>query len=109
MLAQANALMAGQRAEPDKPYSHYSGNRPSINIALDNLDPSNLGALIAAYEHKIFVQGVIWNLNSFDQWGVQLGKRIAKQIGTDFDRPSDSLDPSSKALVKWMEPRLRRE
>lgn len=106
MLAQSNALMTGQAAETDKPYTLYEGDRPSISIALERLSPATLGSLIALYEHKIFVQGVIWNLNSFDQWGVQLGKRIASTIGTEFSKPNSKLDPSSNALLAWIHKRL---
>lgn len=79
MLAQANAFMEGsQDGSQLDPYS-CPGNRPSSTLLLDELTPRNLGALLALYEHKVFVQGVIWNINSFDQWGVQLGKRIKSE------------------------------
>ncbi len=58
----------------------FSGNRPTTTILLDKLTPRSLGQLIALYEHKIFVQGVIWDVNSFDQWGVELGKVLAQDI-----------------------------
>jgi glucose-6-phosphate isomerase len=58
----------------------FPGNRPSNSFLFEELNPATLGALIAMYEHKIFVQGVIWNINSFDQWGVELGKQLAKSI-----------------------------
>ena len=78
MLAQAEALMRGRSS--DSPHNHYPGNRPSTVILLDALTPRNLGMLLALYEHKVFVQGCIWNINSFDQWGVELGKELAGQI-----------------------------
>ena len=59
----------------------FEGNRPSNTLLLEQLDPASLGALIALYEHKVFVQGVIWDINSFDQWGVELGKTVATKIG----------------------------
>lgn len=62
------------------PYKVFPGNRPTNSLLFDTLDPKTLGAIIAMYEHKIFVQGVIWNVNSFDQWGVELGKQLAKYI-----------------------------
>ena len=73
----------------------FPGNRPSNTILLDQLDAASLGALIALYEHKVFVQGVIWNINSFDQWGVELGKIAATNIGeamrsADFPQNFDS-------------------
>jgi glucose-6-phosphate isomerase len=106
MLAQANAFMAGQTAEEGKPYTQYDGDKPSVNILMDALTPERLGALIALYEHKVFVQGVVWGINSYDQWGVQLGKKLANSIGTDFTAPDAALDASSKGLMAWIEQRL---
>ncbi|MDN3556100.1 glucose-6-phosphate isomerase, partial [Halomonas maura] len=80
------------------PYS-CPGNRPSSTLLLDELTPRNLGALIALYEHKVFVQGVIWNINSFDQWGVQLGKRIAGEISSRIDAHSQDFDGSTQGLL----------
>ncbi len=104
MLAQANAFMEGSLkgeegsgSRPD-PYS-CPGNRPSSVLLLDELTPRNLGALIALYEHKVFVQGVIWNINSFDQWGVQLGKRIAGEISEHIDARSQDFDASTQRLL----------
>ncbi len=68
-------------------------------LLLDELTPKNLGALIALYEHKVFVQGVIWNINSFDQWGVQLGKRIAGEISERIDAHSQDFDASTQGLL----------
>ena len=66
----------------------------------DRLNPFNIGALIAIYEHRIFVQGVIWNIFSYDQWGVELGKQLANNILSDFDRDDlDHHDPSTEALI----------
>jgi glucose-6-phosphate isomerase len=78
--AQAQALAFGT-TDPSLPsYRQYPGNRPSSTLELERLDAKNLGRLIALYEHKVFTQGVIWNINSFDQWGVELGKELAKKI-----------------------------
>jgi len=78
--AQAEALAMGLD-DPELPaYRRYPGNRPSSTLAIERLDARHLGRLIALYEHKVFVQGVIWNVNSFDQWGVELGKRLAGEI-----------------------------
>ncbi|MDR5860970.1 glucose-6-phosphate isomerase [Halomonas eurihalina] len=100
MLAQANAFMEGsQESSRLDPYS-CPGNRPSSTLLLDELTPRNLGALIALYEHKVFVQGVIWNINSFDQWGVQLGKRIAGEISERIDEQSQDFDGSTQGLLK---------
>ncbi len=118
-LAQAQALMLGQteaqaRAEllasglsadeADRlaPHKSFPGDRPSTTILMDALTPEAVGALIALYEHKTFVEGVIWDINSFDQWGVELGKVLAKAILTDVGagEPSAGLDPSTSELMK---------
>jgi glucose-6-phosphate isomerase len=78
--AQADALALGTHDAALPPYRQYPGNRPSSMLLFDGLDARNLGRLIALYEHKVFTQGVIWNINSFDQWGVELGKELAKRI-----------------------------
>jgi glucose-6-phosphate isomerase len=111
LFAQSEALAFGKtaeevRAEGVKPelVSHrtFPGNRPSSTLLLERLTPAALGRLIALYEHKVFVQGTIWNINSFDQWGVELGKvlatRIAKEIEADA-APAPSHDGSTHALV----------
>ena len=77
-LAQARALMMG--VDHENPHRVCPGNRPSSFLLLDQLDPASLGALIALYEHRVFVGGAIWGINSFDQWGVELGKQIAKDV-----------------------------
>ena len=79
-LAQADALAFGTDDASLPPHREYPGNRPSSVLTLDGLTPAGLGRLIALYEHKVFVQGVLWNINSFDQWGVELGKELAKKI-----------------------------
>ncbi len=83
--AEVRAELGAQGLDPDAvdalaPHKVFPGNRPSNTILLDRLTPYSLGILVAAYEHKIFVQGVIWRINSFDQWGVELGKVLAKTI-----------------------------
>jgi glucose-6-phosphate isomerase len=117
-LAQSEALMKGKseaeaRAELEAaglsgsdlekllPHKLFPGNRPTNTIVLDELNPFNLGSLIALYEHKVFVQGVVWNINSFDQWGVELGKQLAKAILPEFesDDPVEGHDASTNALV----------
>ena len=106
MLAQANAFMEGSAKGGElDPYS-CPGNRPSNVLLLDELTPKNLGALIALYEHKVFVQGVIWNINSFDQWGVQLGKRIAGEISERLDAHSQDFDPSTQGLLRLVREQL---
>jgi glucose-6-phosphate isomerase len=78
--AQADALALGTDDPALPAYRQYPGNRPSSMLFLDGLNARSLGRLIALYEHKVFTQGVIWNINSFDQWGVELGKELAKKI-----------------------------
>jgi glucose-6-phosphate isomerase len=80
-LAQAWALAEGDPAGAARsPHQRYPGNRGSSLLLFERLDPTTLGKLVALYEHKVYVQGVIWDVNSFDQWGVQLGKRLASQV-----------------------------
>jgi glucose-6-phosphate isomerase len=79
-LAQAEALMDGYESGSDEPYRAHPGNRPSNLIMMQRLSPSVLGQLIALYEHKVFVEGVIWGINPFDQFGVELGKRLAHDM-----------------------------
>ena len=99
-LAQTAALMLGD-VDADDPHRVFDGNRPSTTILLDQLDPASLGALIAAYEHKIFCQGVCWGINSFDQFGVQLGKTLAKQVQPALAAGrGDGLDSSTSALIQ---------
>lgn len=100
-LAQAQALMQG-RDNKDEPHRSFSGNRPSSTIVLKQLTPRSLGTLMALYEHKIFVQGAIWNINSFDQWGVELGKTLASELIQHFDHNKDlaaATDASTRKLV----------
>jgi glucose-6-phosphate isomerase len=78
--AQAEALARGLDDPALPPYRQYPGSRPSSTLRFERLDARNLGRLIALYEHKVFAQGVIWNINSFDQWGVELGKQLAKAL-----------------------------
>ena len=63
-----------------KAYKVFKGNRPTNTLLIDQLSPESLGSLIAMYEHKIFVQGVVWNIYSYDQWGVELGKQLASKV-----------------------------
>jgi len=96
-LSQAQALMHGMAH--DQAYRELSGNRPSNIILLNQLTPHSLGALLALYEHKIFVQGVLWNVNSFDQWGVELGKQLLPEILQQLNG-TISGDASVAGLVK---------
>jgi len=99
VLAQAAALMQG-KSDPGG-HKHFPGNRPSTLLLLDRLDPRSLGALIALYEHRVFCAGALWGINSFDQWGVELGKVLAKDIAPRLaSGDTKGLDASTAALVK---------
>ena len=76
----ASAGMTGVALERLVPHKIFDGNRPTTSILFKKITPRSLGSLIALYEHKIFVPGIVWNINSFDQWGVELGKQLAKTI-----------------------------
>jgi len=97
-LAQAAALMAGKDAA--EPQRRFDGNRPSSTIMFNAVDPHTMGQLLALYEHKAFVQGIIWNINSFDQWGVELGKEIARTLMQPDAAAMAGMDASTKALLQ---------
>jgi glucose-6-phosphate isomerase len=98
-IAQAQALMLGQADEGG--HQHFPGNRPSTFLLLDELTPTSLGALIALQEHRVFVSGSVWGINSFDQWGVELGKVLAKDIHARLlSGDTQGLDASSAALLQ---------
>ncbi|KAK2718575.1 glucose-6-phosphate isomerase-like [Artemia franciscana] len=120
-LAQTEALMKGKtavvaRAELEKsglpkeavekilPHKVFEGNRPTNSIMVKRVTPFTLGALIAMYEHKIFVQGVLWDINSFDQWGVELGKQLAKAIEPELqdNNPVLTHDASTNGLINFI-------
>lgn len=98
MIAQGQALMSGRTLDEagGDPNRIFSGNRPSTTIILDRLDPYHLGMLVALYEHKVFVQGIVWNINSFDQFGVELGKEMAKNIEAGH---TGQMDSSTAGLI----------
>ncbi len=112
LLAQAEALAFGKTADEVAaagvateliPHRTFPGNRPTTVILAERLTPRVLGSLIALYEHKVFTQGVIWGINSFDQWGVELGKALATRIIDEIvsdDRPVLSHDSSTNALIR---------
>jgi glucose-6-phosphate isomerase len=112
LFAQTEALAFGKTAEEVAaesvaaalvPHRTFPGNRPSSTLLANRLTPATLGALIALYEHKVFVQGVVWDVNSFDQWGVELGKvlatRIAREIASESE-PALAHDASTNALIR---------
>ena len=119
-FAQTEALMTGKNAQEVRtelevqgldattvaqllPHKIFPGNRPTTSILFKKLDPQTLGALIALYEHKVFVQSVIWNINPFDQWGVELGKQLAGKILTELqpDGAVTSHDASTNGLINY--------
>ena len=119
-FAQTEALMNGKTIELVKeelkdlgldkeeinkisPHKVFEGNRPSNSIMFKQLDPKTLGVLIAMYEHKVFVQGIIWDICSFDQWGVELGKQLANRIIPELKGPEEitSHDPSTNGLINY--------
>jgi len=108
--AQSELIKAGKPDEEVEflaPHKVFEGNKPSNSILVKKIDPRTLGSLIAMYEHKIFVQGVIWNINSYDQWGVELGKQLANKILPELEAgEKDSEielehDSSTNALIRW--------
>lgn len=101
-LAQSEALMTGKENKAE-PHRNFAGNRPSTTILLDELNPRTLGALLALYEHKVFVQGIIWGIDSFDQWGVELGKVMAKTLEAEIKaRKSGQHDGSTVGLLAYI-------
>jgi glucose-6-phosphate isomerase len=125
-VAQMEALLRGRTLEEARqeltaqglneaqvralaPHKVFAGNRPSNALVLDHLDPYGLGMLVALYEHKIFVQGAIWGINSFDQWGVELGKQLAARIVPELDPKAtiSNHDGSTKSLIDTL--RRRRD
>jgi glucose-6-phosphate isomerase len=82
-----------------KPFKVFEGNKPTNTILIDSLTPETLGSLIAMYEHKIFVQGIVWNIFSYDQWGVELGKQLANSILTDIENKQPSNHDSSTTFL----------
>ena len=110
-VGQSEAMLAGAATgdpSTDAPHRAVAGNHPSTTILLDRLDGRNLGSLLALYEHKVFCQSVIWRINPFDQWGVELGKQIARRVydalGTG---PDDTMDKSTASLVDALKTRRR--
>jgi glucose-6-phosphate isomerase len=111
VFAQTEALAFGKTPEqvreegtPDwlVPHRVFEGNRPSNTLLADKLDPETLGKLVALYEHSVFVQGVIWNVNSFDQWGVELGKVLATRIADELEAEDVEFahDSSTNTLIR---------
>jgi len=112
VFAQTEALAFGKTPEQVKaegtpdwlvPHRVFEGNRPSNTIMADRLTPQALGALVALYEHSVFTQGVIWDIDSFDQWGVELGKVLAQRIIPELEGASEPVlkhDSSTNNLIR---------
>jgi glucose-6-phosphate isomerase len=101
-FAQTEALAFGRPAPQGQPYRYFAGNHPTNTILANQLTPRILGELVATYEHKVFTQGVIWGINSFDQWGVELGKELAQRIVPELtasEAPALEHDSSTNALI----------
>ena len=117
-FAQTEALMMGKTSSEVKselgklslgenqikfllPYKIFEGNKPTNTILIEKLSPKSLGSLIAMYEHKIFVQGIIWNIFSYDQWGVELGKQLASKVLDEIENKEPKIhDDSTNSLLK---------
>ena len=95
--------LSGDELEALVPHKVFPGNKPTNSILFQKLTPKTLGELIAMYEHKIFVQGIIWNINSFDQWGVELGKQLATTIQNELASGDEvvSHDSSTNGLINY--------
>jgi glucose-6-phosphate isomerase len=112
VFAQTEALAFGKTAEQVEaegtqdslvPHRLFEGNRPSNTLLLDRLTPAALGKLVALYEHSVFTQGTIWQIDSFDQWGVELGKALAQRIIPQLNSPTEPKlehDSSTNALIQ---------
>jgi glucose-6-phosphate isomerase len=112
LLAQSEALAFGKTADEVKaegvaaalvPHRVFEGNRPSNTLLAERLTPHTLGALVALYEHSVFTQGAIWNIDSFDQWGVELGKALAQRTVAELtgtSEPEPGHDSSTNALIR---------
>ncbi len=103
LFAQSEALAFGRDASPGEPYRQFDGDRPNTVILAERLTPSVLGQLIALYEHIVHVQGTVWGVNSYDQWGVELGKELANQITPELtgEPVPAAHDSSTNALIAW--------
>jgi glucose-6-phosphate isomerase len=101
-----HAGLAASEAERLAPHRTFPGDRPSTTIVYDQLDPTTLGKLIALYEHKVFVESLLWGINAYDQWGVELGKQLAAQIAPALDDPgkAQGFDSSTRGLLAALRP-----
>ena len=112
LFAQTEALAFGKTEEEVKaegmpdwlaPHRIFEGNRPTNTLLAERLTPESLGSLLALYEHSVFTQGIIWNIDSFDQWGVELGKALAERTIPELESPEEpplQHDSSTNALIR---------
>jgi glucose-6-phosphate isomerase len=111
LIAQAEALAFGRTAHEvaeagvppaQIPFKTFTGNRPSTMLLLESLTPRALGRLVALYEHEVFTQGAVWGIDSFDQWGVELGKALALTVAGELtsDAPIEGHDASTTAVIE---------
>ena len=110
LIAQTEALAFGKSADEVRaegveeklvPHRTFPGNRPSNTILADRLTPETLGSLVALYEHSVFTQGAVWGIDSFDQWGVELGKVLAKRVAAELEGEGAlAHDSSTNALIR---------
>ena len=98
LLAQTEALANGQGS--DDPHRRYPGNRPSTLFLLDALTPHSLGMLVALYEHSVYLQSVLWGINAFDQFGVELGKQVASRLLPALQGEGEADDAVTRALLQ---------
>jgi len=109
-FAQTEALMKGKTEKTVRnegveeslvPFKVFTGNKPTTTLLIDKLTPSSLGKLVAMYEHKIFVEGILWNIYSYDQWGVELGKQLANKILKGIvNKKEGAHDSSTSSLLR---------
>ena len=111
VFAQAEALAFGKTAQQVReegtadwlvPHRVFEGNRPTNTLLAESVTPAMLGKLVALYEHSVFTQGVVWSINPFDQWGVELGKALARRFAEELraDAPALAHDSSTNALIE---------
>jgi glucose-6-phosphate isomerase len=109
-LAQSQAMAIGYQAQETEPHKQVTGNHSTTTVVLERLGPRQLGGLLAIYEHKVFCQGIIWDINSFDQWGVELGKNLAEPIYAELagEEASAAQDATTRHMLAHLK-KIRKE
>ena len=100
LLAQTEAFANGQSS--DDPHRAYAGGRPTTTLLLDALTPHSFGALLALYEHSVYLQSLVWGINAFDQFGVELGKQVANRLLPALEGQAQAEDPVTRALLEQL-------